>query len=402
LTELSGLHSKYHAYKSALGGKSFPLAYVDLDLLDENIKLILQRSGDKNIRIASKSVRCRFILEYILQSNDQFQGLMSFSGAEAVFLSKKGFDNLLIAYPEMNVTIIDGICSEIKKGKYINLMVDRSEHLQIINDIAAKNEITIPVCIDIDMSVDFPALHFGVWRSSIRSLESLGKFLDNIKHFNAIQLDGVMGYEAQIAGVVDRVPGKWLMNMIIRSLKKSSISKIAQRRKAAVDMILEKGYQLKIINGGGTGSLESTIEEEEVNEVTVGSGFYNSHLFDNYQNFHHKPAAGFACMINRHPQVNMYTCAGGGYVASGSSEPLKLPVPYLPEGMKLLKNEGAGEVQTPVLYKGTEQLKIGDPVFFRHSKAGELCERFNELNLIRENKIEKTVPTYRGEGQSFL
>ncbi len=399
---MSGFHSKYHAYKSALDGKSFPLAYVDLDLLEENIKIILQRSGNKNIRIASKSVRCTYILEYILQSNDQFQGIMSFTGAEAVFLSKKGFDNLLIAYPELNANTIDDICSEIKKGKYINLMVDRVEHLQLLNDIATKNEITIPVCIDIDMSVEFPGLHFGVWRSSIQSLESLGKFLDKIKHFNSIRLDSVMGYEAQIAGVTDNVPGKWLMNKIIRSLKKSSLSKIAQRRKAAIDMILGKGYALKIINGGGTGSLESTIEEEAVNEVTVGSGFYNSHLFDNYQKFHHQPAAGFACVINRHPKDNIFTCAGGGYVASGSAEPLKLPAPYLPEGIELIKNEGAGEVQTPVLNKGSVQLKIGDPVFFRHSKAGELCERFNELNLIRENTIEKTVPTYRGEGQCFL
>jgi D-serine deaminase-like pyridoxal phosphate-dependent protein len=167
-------------------------------------------------------------------------------------------------------------------------------------------------------------------------------------------------------------------------------------------MIREKGFTLSIINGGGTGSLESTTQEQVINEVTVGSGFYNSHLFDNYQNFRHQPAAGFACVINRHPKDNIFTCSGGGYVASGSAERLKLPVPYLPAEIELIKNEGAGEVQTPILYKGSEQLHIGDPVFFRHSKAGELCERFNELNLIRENKIEKAVPTYRGEGQCFL
>jgi D-serine deaminase-like pyridoxal phosphate-dependent protein len=400
--ELSGLNSKYLTYKNALKGKSYPLAYVDLDLLDENIRQILKRSGKKNIRIASKSVRCTHILEYILQSNQQFQGIMSFSGAETVFLSKKGFDNLLIAYPEVNASILDNICSEIKSGKYINLMVDRTEHLRLVNEMAVKHEITIPVCIDIDMSVDFPGLHFGVWRSSIQSLESLSKFLDNLKQFNSIQLDGVMGYEAQIAGVTDNVRGKWLMNKVIRSLKNNSLSKIAQRRKAAVKMILDKGYQLKIINGGGTGSLESTTEEDFINEVTVGSGFYNSHLFDNYKNFHHQPAAGFACVINRHPKDNIFTCAGGGYIASGSAEPLKLPVPYLPNGIELIKNEGAGEVQTPVLHTGSEPLKIGDPVFFRHSKAGELCERFKELNLIRDKQIEKNVPTYRGEGQCFL
>jgi len=161
-------------------------------------------------------------------------------------------------------------------------------------------------------------------------------------------------------------------------------------------------FELKIVNGGGTGSIESTIKEEVITEVTVGSGFFNSHLFDNYATFKHRPAAGFACVINRHPAEHIFTCAGGGYVASGSVEKLKLPMPFLPEGSRLMDNEGAGEVQTPIMYKGKENLNIGDPVFFRHSKAGELCERFNSLLLIRNNKIEKEVPTYRGEGKCFL
>ncbi|MCK5103888.1 MAG: amino acid deaminase/aldolase, partial [Cyclobacteriaceae bacterium] len=142
--------------------------------------------------------------------------------------------------------------------------------------------------------------------------------------------------------------------------------------------------------------------EDVITEVSVGSGFFNSHLFDNYRRFKHQPAAGFACAINRHPNRNIFTCSGGGYVASGSPEKLKLPLPFLPKGAKLIKNEGAGEVQTPIIYKGNEKLQIGDPVFFRHSKAGELCERFNSLYLIRNNKIDNDVPTYRGEGQCFL
>jgi len=400
--ELSGAKSKYHRYKKALEGKSYPLAYVDMELLDQNINDILKRSANKKIRIASKSVRSVHILDYILNYNTNFQGIMSFSGSEAIFLSKKGFDDILIAYPETNPEMICEIAREIKKGKYIILMADRPEHVHLINEAGKKENTKIPVCIDIDMSVDFPGLHFGVWRSSIRSLKTLSAFLDKLMNLEFISLEGVMGYEAQIAGVVDNAPGQSLMNLVIRRLKKASIKKVALFREATVKLIRDKGFELKIINGGGTGSLETTVPEDVVNEVTVGSGFYSSHLFDNYQKFKHQPAAGFTCAINRKPKENIFTCAGGGYVASGSAEPLKLPIPYLPEDAQLLKNEGAGEVQTPVLYKGSEPLSIGDPIFFRHSKAGELCERFNQLHLFRDNKIETVVPTYRGEGQCFL
>ena len=399
---MSKLNLSYIKYKEIFEGKKLPLAFVDMELLDENIHQILQRSKNIPIRIASKSIRCAKILEYILNANDQFRGIMSFSGAEAVFLSQKGFDDILIAYPVTNGEVISDICKELKKGKYINLMTDKLDHVHLINKVGKKHQVKISISVDIDMSVDFPGLHFGVWRSSIRKPNTLKSLLEEIKKMDFVRLEGVMGYEAQIAGVTDKVEKKWLMNNVIRSLKKFSINKIADKRKKAVEMIKAMGFDLKIVNGGGTGSLESTIREDVITEVSVGSGFFNSHLFDNYSKFKHQPAAGFACAINRRPSKNIFTCSGGGYVASGSPEKLKLPLPFLPQGAKLIKNEGAGEVQTPIIYKGNEKLQIGDPVFFRHSKSGELCERFNSLNLIRKNKIEIEVPTYRGEGQCFL
>ncbi|AQA26063.1 hypothetical protein BTZ20_4269 [Rhodococcus sp. MTM3W5.2] len=45
-------------------------------------------------------------------------------------------------------------------------------------------------------------------------------------------------------------------------------------------------------------------------------------------------------------------------------------------------------------------LRIGDRVWFRHAKAGELCERFNELHLVEADGTRTTVPTFRGEGSA--
>jgi D-serine deaminase-like pyridoxal phosphate-dependent protein len=175
---------------------------------------------------------------------------------------------------------------------------------------------------------------------------------------------------------------------------------LAKRRKELVEILQKECPDLSIVNGGGTGSLESTSDEAWVTEVTAGSGFYAPALFDNYKHFKHLPAAGFALEVVRHPQKNIYTCLGGGYVASGAVGKEKAPLPYLPEGMKLTPNEMAGEVQTPIQYNGS--LEIGDPVFFRHSKAGELCEHFQELCLIKDGKVSGKAKTYRGEGCCFL
>jgi D-serine deaminase-like pyridoxal phosphate-dependent protein len=258
------------------------------------------------------------------------------------------------------------------------------------------------LCLEIDMSMDLPGLHFGVWRSPIRTPEQARPVIERIMTSSHVWLDGLMGYEAQIAGVGDNFPGHMAKNAVVQRLKRRSIREVAERRAACVDLVGTYGLALRFINGGGTGSMATTCRESKVTEITVGSGFYAPALFDNYRDFRYQPTAGFAIEIVRHPQPSIYTCLGGGYIASGSVGPEKLPQPYLPQGARLDSLEGAGEVQTPIRYEGTIALKLGDPVFMRHSKAGELCERFTHLLLVANGAIVDEVTTYRGDGQCFI
>lgn len=392
----------YQTYREIFRGKPMPFAYVDLDLLDTNIKDILERARARpvNLRIASKSVRSVAILKRIMAASPRFQGLMCYSALEAGHLSAHGFDDLLVAYPCWHEEHVACVCEIVRAGKKAALMVDSVEHVQHLGALAKKYGVTLPLCLDIDLSMDLPGLHFGVWRSSVRGVEDALKVYDAIAAHPNLRLDGVMGYEAQIAGLGDK--GSSIRTRLIRILKSRSIDQVVMRRMRIVDALKARGATLRFVNGGGTGSIETTTNEKAVTEVAVGSGFYAPGLFDHYVAFQHKPAAGFAIEIVRHPKDDIYTCLGGGYIASGSTDGNKQPVPYLPEGAKLTDLEGAGEVQTPIVYKGPEKLSLGDPIFLRHSKAGELCERFNSLYLISQGQIIDEVPTYRGEGKNFL
>lgn len=379
-----------------------PYAWLDMDRLEANAREIAQRAGDKAVRIASKSVRSVPVLKLLLALSPKFQGLMCYSGDEAVWLSQLGFDDLLIAYPVVQLRQVQAICEEVKKGRQIICMVDSETHVQALNSIAASANVVLPICLDLDLSIDLPGIHFGVYRSPVNAVETALALHGAIRQAQHLKLMALMGYEAQVAGLGDRIPGQGLKNGVIRMLKRRSIKLVAARRKAVVEALRKDGALLAIVNGGGVGSMEFTRQEEVVTEIAAGSGFYQSHLFDYYDNFRHHPAAGFAVEIVRRSQPGMWTCHGGGYIASGSIAPEKAPLPYLPQGAKLHPNEGAGEVQTPVLYHGPETLQLGDPIFFRHSKAGELCERFNELVLLKQGKIIGTAMTYRGEGKAFL
>ncbi|GER90581.1 amino acid aldolase [Dictyobacter vulcani] len=328
---------------------------------------------------------------------------MCFTAREAIYLASLGFQDLLVGYPTWHAEDISAVARAIAEGAQITLMIDSVDHIQQIETIASQQEVCIPVCLDLDMALSLPGLHFGVWRSPLRTLEQIRPVLNSIVAAPHVALAGIMGYEAQVAGVGDQYPKSAAKNRLVRYLKQRSIREVAARRTATLKLI--ESYHLpalRFVNGGGTGSLHTTRAEAGVTEITVGSGFYAPALFDNYRDFRYQAAAGFAIEIVRQAHRGIYTCLGGGYIASGAVGRDKQPQPYLPTGARLDPLEGAGEVQTPVHYPGPLKLKPGDPIFLRHSKAGELCERFKTLLLVSNGTINEEIPTYRGDGQCFL
>lgn len=392
----------YDDYRRALQYVSKPCAFIDEDLLKANMKAITKKAQGKRIRIASKSIRSVQVLKDILAYSPIFQGVMCFTAEEAVYLAEQGLDDLLIAYPIWNEQSITSVCRQVKQGTQITLMVDSEEHLKRIASIAKQEQVIAPICLDIDLSSRLYGIHFGVHRSPIKTVKQVKKLVQTMMDTPNVVLDGVMGYEAQIAGVTDADPQQKLKNIAVRKLKRTSAKEIAKKRKQVMKLLDKAGVTLRFFNGGGTGSLHRTVKEKAITEVTVGSGFFNSHLFDKYKDFQYEAAAGFAIEITRIPEKNIYTCFGGGYVASGATGVDKAPEVFLPKGAKLTKNEGVGEVQTPIHYTGSIPLAHGDPIFLRHSKAGELCERFNTLHVIQGGSIRTTYSTYRGDGKCFL
>jgi D-serine deaminase-like pyridoxal phosphate-dependent protein len=394
---------RYDLYRTAFSHLPKPFAYADLSRFDENARSVLERAGGKSVRIATKSVRCTALLRRLLSMDARFRGLMAYTADEAAWLARQGFDDILIGYPCTEPAHLTAAAEQVRAGKTILFMADLPEHLDLLEAAAVRAGVRLSVCVDIDLSSRFPLLYFGVYRSAIVGQADLERFLAHLRERCAhLDLKGLMGYEAQIAGVGDAVAGQAPKNLAVRLLKSRSRREVARRRAESVALIRAHGHELPLVNAGGTGSLESSSSETVVTEVTAGSAFYAPHLFDHYAGFRHLPAAGFALAVTRRPAPDVATCLGGGYVASGETGPAKAPRPYLPEGLSLLSHEMAGEVQTPLRLPAGMALRPGDPVFFRHAKAGELCEHFPALHLLSADGSVETVPTYRGEGQCFL
>ena len=395
-------HAEYEAIFEEVEA---PFAFVDLDAMWTNAEEMLGRAEPKPVRVASKSLRCRAVIDRILDSDDRFSGLMTFTLPETIWLAEQGYENLLLAYP----TADTGALGELALRSAANpddapiVMVDCVEHLDAIESVLGAGAAPVRVCIDLDASWwGFGGrIKAGPKRSPVHTVEQAVALAHEIDGRAQLRLTALMAYEGQIAGVGDTPPGRRLRGAAIRFMQRRSAAEIAKRRAAIVAAIGEFA-ELPIVNGGGTGSLELTGAEDAVTEVTAGSGFFAPTLFDHYSRFSLTPAAGFALPIVRKPSPRVATALGGGYLAAGRGDAARLPAPGLPPGLTLDPEEGAGEVQTPLLGPPAAELRIGDRVYMRHAKAGELCERFDTLHLVERGRIVDEVPTYRGEGRAFL
>jgi D-serine deaminase-like pyridoxal phosphate-dependent protein len=398
----------YARLERATAGLQAPFALVDLDALDANADSLQARASGKPIRLASKSLRCRALQERVL-ARDGFRGTLAFTLPEALWLAAQGTEDILVAYPTTDAPALRALADR-PAAQQIAVMVDSAEQLEPLERaIGPAQEGAVRVCIDVDAGWRplGGRVRIGVKRSPAHTPEQAAELAGEIVARRSLALVGVMMYEAQIAGLGDRPPGRPLRARAISFVQERSARELARRRAAVVDAVAQvlQGAgrpALELVNGGGTGSLQRTAAEPSVTELTAGSGLYAPTLFDAYSAFTSRPAALFALPIVRRPAPGVVTALGGGYLASGPADAARLPQPYLPHGLRLDGQEGAGEVQTPLIGSAADTLAIGDHVYMRHAKAGELCERFTSLHLLRGKQIVDEVPTYRGEGRCFL
>ena len=382
-----------------------PFAVVDVAAFDSNARDLVRRGSGLPIRVVSKSLRCRYLIERAL-AQPGYRGVMCYSLAEALWLHASGTsDDLLVAYPTADRGALRALAADSAARRHVTVTVDSAAHLDFIDETLGDGHPEIRVCLELDVSWrpfgDRPPVQIGTWRSPLREPAQAALFAETILARPGFVLAGVLGYEGQIAGLGDAPPGHPVRAALVRAIQARSAGELRERRIETVRRIRAL-TPLEFVNGGGTGSLESTAADKSVTELAAGSGLVGPTLFDAYRKFRPQPAVLYALPVVRRPGPRIATLFSGGYIASGTGTPDRLPAPFRPAGLRLSRVEGAGEVQTPVFGDAAAGLGLGARVWMRHAKAGELAERFTEYHVIEAEGTEiQSFPTYRGEGQCF-
>ncbi|NNG38888.1 amino acid deaminase/aldolase [Flexivirga sp. ID2601S] len=374
---------------SSIGAIGAPTAVLDLDAADHNVAEMRRRASGTPIRVASKSIRVRGLIDRMLREPG-YAGVLAYSAAEALWLARSGVDDVLIAYPTVDVETVKQVAADSELAARITFMADLPEHVRLLDSAGSAHPLR--VCLDVDASLPVGKALIGAHRSSVHGPGQAAEFARATARLNGVRLVGLMFYDAQVAGVQDT-------NAAVRLLKRRSVAELAERREQLWRAVASYA-SIEVVNAGGTGSLH-LVGGSPVTEFAAGSGLFAPTLFDRYDGADLRPAAYFASPVVRKPRSDVAVTFSGGYAASGASGASRAPRPVHPEGLRYFAQEGAGEVQTPLRGAAARELAVGDAVWFRHAKAGEMCERFDEILLVRGGSVVDRLPTYRGEGHNF-
>jgi D-serine deaminase-like pyridoxal phosphate-dependent protein len=391
------LSASYSELKDLVKDKKFPLAICDLDAFNNNLERVgknLKRTN-KSLRLCTKSIRVPELVKRV-EKEDFVNGIFTFNSAEALFYAENyKIEDILLGYPTMSKIDAEELCQAAKiDGVKITVMVDDIKQIDLLNEIATKKNVEFGALIEIDVGDKFLGRNVGVYRSPIREPEVVVNLARVISKKSQLHFRGIMGYEAQNASIGDD-------KMLYRFAKKRSRKHVNIWRQNVVDALKNAGFKPEVVNGGGSGCYQETATESSITEIGIGSLLFKSHIFDSINSMNEfLPSVFFVLQIVRKPRLNIATAFSGGYVSSGSVR--VLPISVIPKNLKISKDEGFGEVQTPFIFDPKQvTLHLGDPIFCRFGKAGEPLEHFNEILIYSNGEIVDKYKTYRGLGKRF-
>lgn len=383
---------------------------LDLDQFHANAADLRRRADGLPLRVASKSLRVRSALTAALDEPG-FSGVFAYTLDEALWLLSHGVTNILVGYPTANVDALRRWATDPAAREHITVTVDSVETLEPILAVSGDSDSdsdhhALRVCVEVDVSWQpLPGIHLGPARSPVRTPEHAAALARGVLSHWQLRLVGLLAYEGQIAATPDH---GFLTAPVVRAVKNASIRELTARRQrmvAAVRAVCRQhggaGLDLEFVNAGGTGSVESTTRDPSVTEISVGSGLMGPSLFEHFAAFRPRSALHFIRPVVRRADQHTVVVQAGGWIASGRAGADRVPSVVAPSGLTYLGLEGAGEVQTPLRGAAARQLRIGDPVFFRHAKAGELAEHVNSVAVYSQQQIIDVWPTYRGESKAF-
>ena len=229
-----------------------PSMVVDLDLMESNIKKLMQTllATGINIRPHLKTTKSAALAHKLVAAGAKGGCVAKLSEAEAI--TEAGFKDLLITCEIIGTPKVKRLVELYKKNQQIRIVVDSLVGATAINDALEAEGIQNPISVLIDLDV-------GLHRTGVAAGEPALKLAHHIRSLRLLRLIGIQGYEGHLQHLHDRDDRK---QQCLESMK--ILTTTAEELRA-------QGYDMGVVTTGGTGTAEFCAAVHGVTEVQPGS-----------------------------------------------------------------------------------------------------------------------------------
>lgn len=227
-----------------------PCLIIDLDLLENNIKIITDFFRDKKAKLKPhfKTFKCPTIAHKLIASGAK--GISCAKLGEAEVLVNSGVKDVLIANQIVDKSKIFQLAGLAHGDSKITVAVDNEKNIKDLSEAASLIGSTLYVLVEVDV---------GMNRCGVNTPEEVLKLGELITRLKGLVFEGIQAYEGHLVHEPD--------------IKKRSdgMRNVINKISTIKSFIEKKGLQINEISGGGTGTYEITGNNTIWTEIQAGS-----------------------------------------------------------------------------------------------------------------------------------
>ena len=338
-----------------------PSLLIDVDSLDHNISTVhgFFKKQTAKLRPNVEAHRTPAIAKKQIEAGGTSEGIAVSTIGQAEIFFSNGFKNILVLQPVIGKNKLSRL-SSISKEADITIIVDHTDNVQEISEIASENNSSINISVAIDCGKGL----FGVTNPT-----DVVTIIEKIQTSPSVTLQGIVGFQSDIL--------------------KSNFTELVEDTKKQLKPLLdtlqilkEKNIEIKSVSAGNNSSYNAVCEIEEITEVIAGKyAIMDLQLIDFRTEL--KSAGKVLTTITGIPEQGVII-TDGGQKAIGAD--LGDPIISNPTGLSLggLSAEH-GTIKDTELKN--QNLKTGDKILISPWDAGECCNLHDYIHAIKDGKL---------------
>jgi D-serine deaminase-like pyridoxal phosphate-dependent protein len=347
------------------GALDTPALLVDLDALEANIARMAAacRKGGINWRPHTKGIKAPQIARKLIDAGAI--GITCAKLGEAEVMVAHGFSDILIANQIVGAQKIARLVA-LRATCDVMVAVDNQDNVTAIAQAAQKAGVTVRLVIEVNM---------GMNRAGIDPGEGCVALARHIAAHSGVRFAGLMGWEGQTAGIVDRKEKE--------AAVKAAVAGIAR----TAEMCRAAGLPCEVVSCGGTGNYWLSSAQPGITEIQAGGGVFNDVHYRKDFGVEHPYALTIMTTVTSRPTPTRIICdAGKKTMSSDASMPEPIGLGAV-RSAKLSAEHGAVELEAP-----SETPRVGDRLEWVVGYSDTTVHLHEEIYATRKGRVEAVWP----------